>query len=246
MYVGSDLRRALWHSSCLWRLPQNIHLKKFYLLLLAKKREITTSSPRCKTNLLLGIPPNPQAWFIPSSCVPATSIQNQAILPPRRQHFFAHYLSLIGSNFLHDNAHIKNILGWHLRSAHSLLAKKFLACFPRETTSRQFRVPLDYNPTCNLISRFLSWLHYLRTETGRQVWLSVHGIMLVLLYQKYLAENWRDDQRNFLFSAQHNVWQFYLFQIFDHVSRNRGFRWATMQKWLPDSHALWNAPLSML
>lgn len=113
-------------------------------------KEITASSTRRRTNLSLGIPPNPQAQFIPSSCMPAVSIQSQAMLPPWRQHFLAHYLSLIGSNFLHDNFHIKNILGWHLRSAHSLCAKKFLTCFQRETTSRQFQVPSVCNSTRDL------------------------------------------------------------------------------------------------
>jgi hypothetical protein len=57
---------------------------------------------------------------------------------------FCHYLSLIGSNFLHDNAHIKNILGWHLRSAHSVRAKKFLTCFQTEEGSS--RSPLIAAP----------------------------------------------------------------------------------------------------
>lgn len=134
---------------------------KFHPLLPAKEREITTSSTRCRTNLLLGIPP--KSWgSIHSIKLCASSLHSEVMSPPWRQHFFAHYLSLIGSNFLHDNAHIKNILGWHLWSDHSLSAKKSLACFQRETTRRQFQVPLDYNSTCHLIYRFPSQLYYLR------------------------------------------------------------------------------------
>ena len=149
----SNLHRTLWHS-----LVCGDFLRPFTCKISSppprQGKEITTSPTRCRTNLSLGISPNPQAQFILLSCTLAASIQSQVMLPPWRWPFFAHYLSLIGSNFLHDNAHIKNIFRWYLRSAHSLCAKKFLTCFQRETTSRKF--PLDCNSTCDLISRFLS------------------------------------------------------------------------------------------
>lgn len=212
---------------------------KFHPLLPANKKEITTPSTRCRTNLLLGIPP--KSWSLIHSIKQPPFRASIQMVPPWRQHFLAHYLSLIWSNFLHDKAHIKNILGWYLRSDHSFPAKKFLACFQRETISRQFQVPVDYSSTSNLIYRFLSQLHYPRTEIGKQMWY-LPMVSCWYFYPISLVENPRDDQRNLLLSVHDNVKYLSVLNIWSCFQDQR-IEVSYMQKWFPDSCALWSAPL---
>lgn len=235
----SNVHRTLWHSTCLWGLPQNIHLQNFTPSFQPTKKEITTPSSRCRTNLLLGIPP--KSWSLIHSIKQPPFRASIQMVPPWRQHFFAHYLSLIGSNFLHDKAHIKNILGWYLRSDHSLPAKKFLACFQRETISRQFQVPLDYSSTSNLIYRFLSQLHYPRTEIGKQMWY-LPMVSCWYFYPISLVENPRDEQRHLLLSVHDNVKYLSVLNIWS-CFQAQWIEVGYMQKWFPDSCALWSAPL---
>lgn len=106
---SSDLHRTLWHSTCLWGfLRTSAHISS--LPSSSQEKEIAASSTRCRTNLLLGMAPSSQARFILSKLYASSLYSKPGDSVSLETAPFAHYLSLIGRNFMHDNAHIKKYL----------------------------------------------------------------------------------------------------------------------------------------